>query len=839
MGRTSSTARFGVSVSRWRAALVGASLLATGLATLAPTATSGATASSIRLAPVATAFTSVVQIPVSLVNGHRFTGLRQSFAYDARVLDVVGVTADVASQDVQLHTRVTGVGRVTVTGSGPFSVPYNPTTLYYLDFRAVHQSPVRTDVRVVSSSLGGVAMRSKAQSSVRLVSGWVSIGPRDINTGSGLHASQAGVVADVAFSTSDPSILYVASGQAQPVVGPGGYSGSTGEGGLYKSVDGGTTWSWENLGLDYTDVAAVAVEPANPRVVVIEVDGPNPTTGSVYKSINGGATWQQTDAAGGYGLFTVGTMLYATTFHALLVSSDFGTSWSTVSSFPSEVLTSAAVSDGGRTVYAGVWHASSQYQTGVNSDYAAVLKSTDGGRTYTKSLVINNLANPSISQIVVNPGNTANLFAIVSTPYPAREYGNPSLYESSDGGGTWTMIDTPDRGLPSGTPAQYVAVDPTNPDHVFVGVDGGLYTSTDDGSTFTLLPNLFFDVRCLVIDPANDQSMYLGTDQGLYVTADGATTWTPLNDWPGTLIFDVAVNASQIFTTVQDMSPVYSPDGGATWSTLQRGEEGIVAVDPYNPQIVVLWTEPHVTGFFWVSSDGGRTFVVPQINESQQVNTNIWTSSGIGFSSTGAIYVAGGAGIMKSNDEGQSWSLLSGSPAGARTVAVSPHDPAVVYASNWNGTFVSSDGGATWRMLNPLAFNSLAVDPTSSDVLVASQYNPSLNPSTFGITLNGQVFVSTDGGQHFSATSMGSVDHFTSFPQVQFVTGPRGPVAVFTCQEGVFISFDRGKTWHDVSFNLPSRAVTALTIASDGTAYAATYGAGIWIYRDFLTALAT
>ena len=110
MGRASSTSGLDISVSRWRTALVGFSVLATGLAVVTPTATSGATASFIRLAPVDTSFTSVVQIPVSLVNGHRFTGLRQAFAYDARALDVVGVTTDVASQHVSLRTRVTGVG---------------------------------------------------------------------------------------------------------------------------------------------------------------------------------------------------------------------------------------------------------------------------------------------------------------------------------------------------------------------------------------------------------------------------------------------------------------------------------------------------------------------------------------------------------------------------------------------------------------------------------------------------------------------------------------------------------------------------------------------------------
>lgn len=669
--------------------------------------------------------------------------------------------------------------------------------------------------------------------------GWVNIGPSNINTGSGLHSSQAGVVADVGFAPSDPNTLYVASGQSQPVTGPGGYSGSTGEGGVYKSSDGGQTWKWENQGLAYTDVTAIAVNPLNSQMVVIEVEGPVPTTGFTYKSVDGGNTWQETYAAGGYGLNYVGTTLYATTFHALLASSDFGSTWRTVSSFPSTILTSAAVASGGQTIYVGTWHQASTYLSGVHSDYADVLKSSDGGQSFSPTLQVSDVYNPSISQIVINPGNVNNVFVMTSSPFPQRENGNPGLYESSDAGTSWSMIDDAAHGFPNGSPVQYVAINPQQANTVYASINGGIYVSSDDGASFSLLPNFFFDIRCVIFNPDNAQQFYVGTDQGLYVTQDGGSSFTPLNNWPGTLIYDIAVQGTKIFTTVQDMSPVYSPDGGKSWTIINTGEEGIVSVDPYNPNVVVMWTEPHVTGFFWVSNDGGSTFTVPQIDETAQASTEIWTASGIAFASSGAIYLAGGAGIFQSLDLGQTWTLLPGSPTFTHTVAVSPSNPADVYASNWNGTYASTDSGATWTLASTYAFNSMAIDPANSQIIVGSQFNPSSDPSTFGVVLHGSVLISTDGGVTFTTTSMSSNDRFTTFPQIMFAMGTSGPVLIYTCQEGVYASTNLGTTWHNLTFNLPMTAVDALTLAPNGTAYIATYGAGVWTFSNLLATLST
>ena len=801
-----------------------------------PLARGAAATPAVVLSDVSTSYRSTVEIPVQLLNGQPFSHLQQTFTYDPQVLTFTGIVGDLAAQSATLSAASAGRGRILVEGTGSFIAPAPDTTLYYLSFRAKAQTSVTTAVQLVRSLLGNRAQSRPSTATVQLVYGWTNIGPFNINTGTGLHSAQSGVVSAVGFAPGS-DILYLASGQAHPMSGPGGYPGVTGDGGIYKSNDGGQTWSFADLGLSYTDVTALAVDPTNPQVAVIEVEGPEPTTGLIYKTVNGGETWQETYPAGGYGLEYKGTTLYATTFHAILASADFGTTWHVVASFPHFIVTASAVSSDEQTMYVGVWKESTAYTSGVKSAYAEVLASTDGGKTFSESLNVDNVLNPSISQIVINPTQPQNVFVVTSSPYLGPENGNPSLYETTDAGATWAMIDTVARGLPNATPVQYIAVDPQQGDVVYGGVNGGLYRSIDDGASFSQVPNFFFDVRCVVFDPQNDQRIYVGTDQGLYASQDGGSTFSPLNNRPGTLIYDIATDGTQIFTTVQDMSPVYSPDDGNSWTVVNRGELGIVAADPYDPLVVLMWTEPHVTGFFYVSEDAGKIFSAPQIDETQQENTEIWTASGFAFDKSGAIFLAGGQGIFESTDKGQTWQLLPGSPSDAQTVAVGVDNPAVVYAASWNGLFVSHDYGATWTKVSSDAFNSLAVDPQNSSIVVGSQYNPSLNPNTFGLQILGTTMVSTDDGASFTETSMHSEDHFTTFPQVMFATGASGPVLIYTCQSGVYASLNLGRTWRDVSFNLPDRAVTSLTLSSHGTAYISTYGAGVWTYPNFLAAL--
>ena len=805
---------------------------------VAPSATPASAVPSLGLSSVSTSYLGEIDVPVTL-NSRTSAPRVAVFDYDPATLRFVGVLSNLATAASRLASSARA-DTVTVRLSGPVTLSLAPSTLYYLRFDAVGATASTSTVRLARIVAGGRWHPEVRTATVTLDHGWQNIGPRDINTGTLLHADQSGTVADVAVAPSDSSIIYLASGQTPPVSGIAGYPGVRGFGGLYRSSDAGHTWSMVDLGLAATDVTTVAVSPTNANEVVVEVEGPTPLTGSIDKSMNGGATWQATYPAGGYGLQLVGATLYATTFGALLSSSDFGTTWRVVHAFPGLILSTATVSPDGSVILAGVWHASSQYLTGVASDYAQIVESTDGGVTFRPVFTVaaTQLPDPSISQIVIDPHQPSLWLAVTSNPYIGREDGYPSLYESLDAGATWTLIDTAAHGFPVGSPIQYVAVDPLSPYDIYAGINGWIYTSSDGGATFHVIPNFFFDIRRIVFAGPGDGLMYVGTDQGLYVSPDRGVTFTPLNDRNASLIYDIAVDGSRIITTVQDMSPVSSADGGATWGVTQVGELGLVAVDPYDASTVLLWTEPHVTNFFWISHDGGATWAVPTIDETQMATTAVWTQSAIAFAKTGAIYLAGGAGVFRSVDGGNTWTLLPGSPANAQAVAVSPSDPSTLYAGNWFGVNVSHDAGATWTHQGNATVNSLSVDPTNSLDLVGVNYQPSASPATFGMTLNGYLVLSHDGGVTWTNTSMTSVDYFADFPQVTRAS-PTSPLLVYTCEEGVYASTDRGTTWVDMSQNLPVRAVTAFTMAPDGTAYISTFGAGVWTYPDFARAVAT
>jgi photosystem II stability/assembly factor-like uncharacterized protein len=801
---------------------------------------------SVFLGNVSSSYFLPIYVPVYLTGGTDFTNLDQVFSFDSSILSFNGVVNDVSSQNVTFNFNGLSSDIVQVNGQGLFSLPFSPAILYYLNFTSLVQQQIRTEVVSDFVQFGTLGSNSTSSSAITLVSGWSNIGPSEINW-ENTAPDASGDATAIGYSSIQPNVLYLAAGQAYPYAGPGGYPGATGYGGMESSNDGGKTWQTINLGLNSTCVTAIAVSPINPDIVVVETRGAADVAGgAIYKSINSGQSWQQTNNLGGFDLQYVNGSLYATTFYSLLKSDDFGTTWLLVSNF-TNLITASEVVDNGQTIYAGLWFPSPNYTVGIHGAYAEILRSSDFGASFT---VIGNFSaaqfnglGPSISQIVVNPSNSSQVWTLISSPYIGGEEGNPSIYISLDNGSTWNQFNTVNAGIATlSEPPQYFAFDPSDGNTMYIAGNGYLFKSINGGAGFVKLP-LLYDISFVYPDPMNNNVVYVGCDQGLYKSTDGGNTWTPLNQRSASLLYDVGVVDSRIFATADQFDPIFSNDSGTTWTTIDKGYLGVVAVDPYNTSNVIIWTETHTTvggPFFFVSNDGGSTFFLPSINFSQEVNSY---ADQLGFS-TNTFYVPGGSGIFVSQDFGNAWQLVPDSPVNCFFVTVAPNNSKIVYASNYTGLFESEDGGFTWTNTNAIVsgspfnagpvFDTMAIDPLNDSIIVASQSLPSLDVSTFGEILSGCPLISFDGGKTFSYDGIQTPVFPEVPPQVFFLNVQGNPLIVYSSGGGVVASQNFGGTWANLNYNLPDFVVSGFFASDNGTLYISTYGSGIWADSSLL-----
>ncbi len=391
---------------------------------------------------------------------------------------------------------------------------------------------------------------------------------------------------------------------------------------LYVGTAGGGIWKSQNGGVSFSPVfdkynqsiGAIAIDKNNPRTVYAGTGESNMRNSvsigdGLFKTTDGGANWQK------IGLDStehISKILIDPTDSKILYVAAPGPLWST-------------------------------------STHRGLYKSTDAGKTWKKSLYVND--ETGCADIAVDPTNSkimlASFWQFKRKPY-AFESGGPgsAMFKSTDGGETWTKIT---KGLPEGNLGRIVlSINPSKPAEVLAIVEAkvpGLYLSKDQGSSWEKLAatenitarpfyfsSLVFDPKdpkrvyrpafdfayskdggyswsntiiggvaphadhhALWINPANTDQMYLGTDGGVYISQNKGVSWQFLNNLP----------VGQFYHVSMDNEPVYHVYGGlqdngswmaanssaggvssANWFDLNGGDGFWVQPSPLNPKIV-------------------------------------------------------------------------------------------------------------------------------------------------------------------------------------------------------------------------------------------------------------
>jgi photosystem II stability/assembly factor-like uncharacterized protein len=316
-----------------------------------------------------------------------------------------------------------------------------------------------------------------------------------------------------------------------------------------------------------------------------------------------------------------------------------------------------------------------------------VWKTTDAGATWFS--VWDNQPSGSIGSIAVAESDP-NVVYVASGEGLARpdlSTGN-GVYKSNDAGKTWTHV-----GLEDGQQIGQIAIDPKDPNRVFVAVTGhpygpnkerGLYRTTDGGKTWkqVLYTNERTGASDVQIDPQNPQIVYagmwqrqegpwengawFGTDGGLYRSTDGGDTWTKLtgHGLPNNI---VQVN---------------------------------IAIAPSNPKRIylALATGPQVG--IYRTDDGGETWVHAPVDDNRaeaRIGGGDVPVPKVDPKDPDTLYVASVV-TWKSTDAGKSWYGLRGAPGGDdyQNVFVNPNNTKIIALASDQGVIISQNGGQTW-----------------------------------------------------------------------------------------------------------------------------------------------
>ncbi len=686
---------------------------------------------------------------------------------------------------------------------------------------------------------------------------------------------------DIRYNFADPNIWYVTDNFA----------------GVHISTDNGLTWQPSNAGIppqlgptvDWIPIFCLTVDPHDPQIVWAGTD----KTGHIYKSTDGGRTWTEMDNG-------VDDYAEGVTFRGFTVdprSSDIVYAAGELASFAwnngvvrwghSFDLTKGFVyktTDGGQNwelIWTGdnlaryVWIDPRDpdviyVSTGIfdreaaNSDPdslipggVGVIKSTDGGQTWQE--VNNGLDNLYVGSLFMHPENPDILLAGTGNNlYPQ----NAGVYRTTDGGQSWTHV------LPMGEKAHITSVElcPSNPNIGYAGGAEAVFRTEDAGQTWEMVsggakgwgpPGVMagwpIDMQC---DPRDPNRIFANNyNGGNFLSEDGGRTWRNASDgYTGAQTRSVAVdptNPGRVYAAGR--SGLWRTDnGGTVWYGLYYPPPGgsvfglewqVVATDPGQPAHVLAGNM--AGGTIVESQDGGASWQVrmslePIKNELQMDDLEGQATGVIVFAPSDPSVVYAGfcydgcsmmhdplcnwpsAGVFVSHDGGTTWQRTEDErirDVGVLDLAVDPTDAPVVYAAAATGLFKTTDGGETWTPLTGLPeglpFRAVAVNPDDPQHVLA------------GIEGVG-VYVSADGGTTWQEGVAG-LESNSSLHDIVF--DPTDPRIVYLSDylSGVYRSTDGGLTWVKLNSGLRNRAAMGLAISADGRhLYLATDGEGVY-----------
>ncbi len=713
----------------------------------------------------------------------------------------------------------------------------------------------------------------------------------------------AASIGDVAFFQKDPSIIWVGTGEecVRNSVAWGD--------GIYKSTDGGKTFT--HMGLETTQtIARVITHPTDPGIAYVAASGhPWGYTGDrgLFKTADGGKSW--TKLAGG-------------------LPNDGKTGAIDLVMSPADP----------ETLYVAFWQRLRQpWRFDSGGPNSGIFKTTDGGQSWTK--LVQGIPSGDLGRIglAISRSNPQVLVAVVEATFqpqatirqgndqkPNPDYEDMTklgsgMYRSEDGGATWKFMSRQNN-----RPFYYshIYINPLEDKWVY-WLATNMSFSPDGGKTWSQIGGLHPDFHAMWIDPTNKDRFYVGQDGGASLTYDQGRTW----------VFFDNFTAAQFYALSTDMRDPYYVYGGlqdnGSWGGPSMSREGQILTDFWfnigGGDGFHTQNDPQDWRTAYVESQGGAIQRVNvETRESKQIrptSMNVinyreyyppappekkapaakpgakpaakpgakpeakaqpagpesgmppgmrqdrgpfrfnWSTPILLSAHNSETIFMGGNHLFKSVDRGDHWMILSPDltmndkskyapekPTGGITpdvtgaetygtiitIAESPRIPGLIWVGTDDGNVqLTKNDGVTWTNVRP------AIKGVPPGLWCSRVEASHFDDGTCYVTFDGHrsddfhpyVFKTADFGKTWTSISAGIPD---GQPVYVIREDPVNKSLLFLGTEfGAFFSLDGGASWSSLLLNMPTVAFHDLLIQHrDGDLLAATHGRGIWILDD-------
>jgi photosystem II stability/assembly factor-like uncharacterized protein len=634
-------------------------------------------------------------------------------------------------------------------------------------------------------------------------------------------------IGDVTVSQSEPDVVWVGTGEAN-----NRQSSSWGNG-VYKSSDGGETWT--SMGLkDSHHIPRIVIHPSNANVVYVaalgHLWGPNEERG-VFKTTDGGKTWNK----------------------VLYIDADTGVTDLAMDPMNPDTLY-AATYQRRRTPF------------GFNGGGpgSGIYRTTDGGATWKK--LGNGLPKTEMGRIALDVyrRNGNIVYALVESE-------SSGIYRSDDKGETWVKMSNTD---PRPMYFSQVRIDPNNDQRIWIaGVNMGF--SEDGGKTFSTnrVSRIHVDFHAIWIDPSDSNNMIVGCDGGIHFSHDAGRSWDSRDNIAIGQFYEISYDMDKPYKVcggLQDNNSWCGPAASLNnrgiandeWYTVQGGDGFYARVDPVEPWIV-----------YAESQDGNlgrrdlRTHEVKSIRPREDDDKTPryrfqWNTPLVISQHDRKTLYYGGNYVFKSTDQGDNWKRISPDVTSGvdrktlsimgrkvedrtmlsrndgvasfptiTTLSESPVRAGILWAGTDDGNLQVSRDGETWKNVA----NNVPGVPKGTYVsrVLASEGDPGTAYVAFdghrSNDFNIYLFKTTDYGETWKPITKGIPNNQGILHVIR--EHPKNPNLLFAGGEfGLYISFDRGENWQELKNNLPRVPVDDIQIhPRENDLILATHGRSVWI----------
>lgn len=672
---------------------------------------------------------------------------------------------------------------------------------------------------------------------------------------------------------------------------PARYFVAAASGGVWKTINGGTTWTpvFDNEG-SYS-IGAIALDPKNPLTVWVGT-GENNSQRSVsygngvYRSDDGGRSWKNVGlkASEHIGRIAIDPKDSSVVYVAaqgplwgpggdrgLFKTTDAGKTWKNILNISENTGVTDVVIDpqDPNTIYAAAYQRRRHMWTLINGGpESAIYKSTDAGATWNKLKAGLPTTETGRIGLAISPADANVVYATVEA---ADRKGG--IFRSNDRGGSWERRNEFDAA------AMYYArivADPKDVDRIYV-MNVFLMVSDDGGRTIRRLGerSKHVDNHDIWIDPNNTEHYLVGCDGGVYESYDRGATWDFKQNLPITQFYDITTDNSRPFYNIYGGAQDNFSFGGPSrtrsasgivnsdWFVTNGGDGFRSQVDPEDPNTIYAELQNGSLARF-DKRTGERIGIQPQVGRGEDPLRWNWDSPFIISPHSRTRLYFGADKLFRSEDRGDSWQVVSGQLSrgldrdklpvmgkvwgidavaknastaffgNASALAESPKKEGLIYVGTDDGLIqITEDGGKNWRKLDK--FPGVG-DMAYVSRIIASNHDANTAYASFDNHQNADfkpyLLRTADAGRTWVSISSNLPKNG---PVLAIAEDYVNPSLLFVGTEfGLYFSVDGGQKWIQLKGGLPTIAVRDLNIQKrENDLVVGTFGRGIYILDDY------